>query len=65
VTDAGWGLAHHSQTLLSVVLPKLNLTRCSTWSNKSPRQDQIQYAAADVIKRPDIFLELQKQPDLA
>ncbi len=64
VTDAGRGLAHLSHTVLSVVMPKLNFTRCSTWSNKSLRQDQIQYAADDVIKSLDIFLELQKRPDL-
>jgi hypothetical protein len=64
VTDAGRGLAHLSHTVLSVVMPKLNFTRCSTWSNESLRQDQIQYAADDVIKSLDIFLELQKRPDL-
>jgi hypothetical protein len=64
VKNAGCSLSHLSSVILGKEMNKDEKVRCSKWSSNTLTQEQIRYAADDVIIGLDIFMSMHSKPDL-
>lgn len=58
------GMYARQRDVLGFQLDKDPLVRCSKWSTSKLSEKQTRYAALDVIKPLEAYLELEKMPDL-